>query len=126
MMKFSMKMKISNLSKVFVLLSLIFIKFSALRLHMTTQKSRTLWLDPIKSFKGEIEIPGSKSISNRILLLSAVSKGATSIHGLLRSDDVDFMLKALKELNVSFIFLLCCFAAKHIYRSEQRLVTNQI
>ena len=50
---------------------------------------------------GEIKLPGSKSISNRTLLLAALSKGTTLIRDLLISDDTNRMLDALKLLGVT-------------------------
>src|SRR5690554_6947036 len=50
--------------------------------------------------QGCIRLPGSKSISNRALLLSALAKGTTRIDNLLASDDTFWMLKALKQLGV--------------------------
>ena len=49
---------------------------------------------------GQITLPGSKSISNRTLLLAALSTGTTEIHDLLASDDTDRMLEALKKLDI--------------------------
>ena len=49
---------------------------------------------------GSIQLPGSKSISNRILLLAALAEGVTEIHGLLDSDDTRVMLAALTKLGV--------------------------
>lgn len=49
---------------------------------------------------GSVAIPGSKSISNRALLLSAISKCKTTLTGVLKSQDVEVMLKALKTLGV--------------------------
>jgi 3-phosphoshikimate 1-carboxyvinyltransferase len=49
---------------------------------------------------GQITLPGSKSLSNRVLLLAALAEGETRIDNLLDSDDVHFMLQALKELGV--------------------------
>ena len=49
---------------------------------------------------GDITLPGSKSISNRTLLLAALANGMTHIEGLLASDDTERMLEALKELGV--------------------------
>lgn len=49
---------------------------------------------------GAITLPGSKSISNRTLLLAALAEGDTEISGLLKSDDTDRMLDALKALGV--------------------------
>jgi len=47
---------------------------------------------------GEVSLPGSKSISNRVLLLAAMCSGTTTIHDLLDSDDTRVMLVALKAL----------------------------
>ncbi|WZW87633.1 3-phosphoshikimate 1-carboxyvinyltransferase [Ignatzschineria larvae DSM 13226] len=58
------------------------------------------FLPRITKASGEVMIPGSKSISNRILLLAAISEGETVIHNLLKSDDTDRMLEALLELGV--------------------------
>jgi 3-phosphoshikimate 1-carboxyvinyltransferase len=49
---------------------------------------------------GNIELPGSKSISNRTLLLAALSEGRADVFNLLASDDTDRMLDALKILGV--------------------------
>ncbi|HEY6527154.1 MAG TPA: 3-phosphoshikimate 1-carboxyvinyltransferase [Cellvibrionaceae bacterium] len=50
---------------------------------------------------GSVTLPGSKSISNRTLLLAALSRGETEICDLLASDDTDRMLEALNTLGVS-------------------------
>jgi 3-phosphoshikimate 1-carboxyvinyltransferase len=47
---------------------------------------------------GTVNLPGSKSISNRVLLLAALSQGTTAVHDLLDSDDTRVMLKALQQL----------------------------
>lgn len=60
----------------------------------------TLLLPPIKKVRGEITLPGSKSLSNRILLLAALAQGETRITNLLDSDDVRHMLTALAQLGV--------------------------
>lgn len=49
---------------------------------------------------GTVRLPGSKSISNRVLLLAALSDGTTEVHDLLDSDDTRHMLAALKTLGV--------------------------
>ncbi|RIY32460.1 3-phosphoshikimate 1-carboxyvinyltransferase [Psittacicella melopsittaci] len=51
---------------------------------------------------GTITIPGSKSLSNRLLLLSALAKGTTKVTNLLKSDDVYWMLKALETLGIKY------------------------
>lgn len=59
-----------------------------------------LHLNPVKEVAGEVTLPGSKSISNRTLLLAALSEGTTHIYDLLDSDDTARMLDALKTLGV--------------------------
>ena len=49
---------------------------------------------------GSIRVPGSKSISNRALLLAALCGGKVALSGILRSDDVDLMVCALESLGV--------------------------
>jgi 3-phosphoshikimate 1-carboxyvinyltransferase len=60
----------------------------------------TAFLDvpPLASAAGTVALPGSKSISNRVLLLAALSGGSTLIHDLLDSDDTRVMLDALRAL----------------------------
>jgi len=55
-------------------------------------------LPPLRSAAGTVSLPGSKSISNRVLLLAGLSEGSTLVHDLLDSDDTQVMLAALKEL----------------------------
>lgn len=62
----------------------------------------SLVLKPFKRARGEVTLPGSKSLSNRILLLAALSQGKTRITNLLDSDDVRYMLTALEQLGVGF------------------------
>ena len=57
-------------------------------------------LDPIARVEGTVKMPGSKSISNRVLLLSALAEGETQIEELLDSDDTRVMLEALAGLGV--------------------------
>jgi 3-phosphoshikimate 1-carboxyvinyltransferase len=63
---------------------------------------KTLTLEPIAKVEGVVHLPGSKSISNRALLLAALAKGTTRITNLLDSDDVSHMLNALTALGVQF------------------------
>ncbi|MFA7299891.1 MAG: bifunctional 3-phosphoshikimate 1-carboxyvinyltransferase/cytidylate kinase [Sideroxydans sp.] len=58
-------------------------------------------LPPLVSARGTVRLPGSKSISNRVLLLSALSDGVTVVRDLLKSDDTDRMLDALRTLGVA-------------------------
>ena len=62
----------------------------------------TLTLNPVNHIQGEVTLPGSKSLSNRILLLAALARGETRISNLLDSDDVRYMLQALRMLGVSY------------------------
>lgn len=57
-------------------------------------------LEPIKEISGSITLPGSKSLSNRILLLAALSEGTTVVENLLDSEDIHYMLEALKTLGL--------------------------
>ena len=57
-------------------------------------------LNPASKAKGLVHLPGSKSISNRTLLLAALASGTTEIRDLLKSDDTDRMLEALSTLGV--------------------------
>ena len=63
---------------------------------MTNQKK----LKAVQSVSGQVTLPGSKSITNRILLLSAIADGSTTIIGPLVSDDTLHMIDALKKLQV--------------------------
>jgi len=62
----------------------------------------TLTLKPIHKINGEINLPGSKSLSNRALLLAALAEGSTTITNLLESDDTRHMLNALKQLGIEY------------------------
>ncbi|KAG0555221.1 hypothetical protein KC19_12G153100 [Ceratodon purpureus] len=55
-------------------------------------------LEPIKTISGKIKLPGSKSLSNRTLLLAALSEGRTVVENLLDSEDVRYMVEALHTL----------------------------
>ena len=55
-------------------------------------------LPPLSHASGSVTLPGSKSISNRVLLLAALCAGTTTIHDLLDSDDTRVMLDALRLL----------------------------
>ena len=55
-------------------------------------------LPPLHRAAGTVRLPGSKSISNRVLLLAGLCDGSTLVHDLLDSDDTQVMLAALREL----------------------------
>lgn len=62
-------------------------------------------LDPIGRAAGTVRMPGSKSISNRVLLLSALARGNTLIRDLLDADDTRVMLEALRRLGVEVAYV---------------------
>ena len=62
----------------------------------------SLTLQPIARVDGTINLPGSKSVSNRALLLAALARGTTVLTNLLDSDDVRHMLNALKALGIQY------------------------
>ncbi len=55
-------------------------------------------IPPLRSAAGRVRLPGSKSISNRVLLLAGLAAGTTTVHDLLDSDDTRVMLTALEAL----------------------------
>ncbi len=61
-----------------------------------------LTLGPLTRAAGTVRLPGSKSISNRVLLLAALAGGETRVRDLLDSDDTRVMLQALKTLGVAW------------------------
>jgi 3-phosphoshikimate 1-carboxyvinyltransferase len=62
---------------------------------------KSLTLKPIDRVQGTVQLPGSKSITNRVLLLAALAEGTTRVANLLDSDDTRFMLDALSVLGVA-------------------------
>ena len=66
----------------------------------TAGATDALTLAPIARAQGDVELPGSKSISNRALLLAALATGTTELQALLAADDVARMREALAELGV--------------------------
>ena len=71
---------------------------------MTQQKQYPHHIDlkPVMHVEGVVRLPGSKSISNRTLLLAALAEGSTTIVGLLASDDTLVMLGALRSLGLAW------------------------
>lgn len=61
-------------------------------------------LPAFKSFNGEIRLPGSKSITNRVFLIAALAEGSTRLHNLLKSDDTRYMGEALQKLGINIEF----------------------
>jgi 3-phosphoshikimate 1-carboxyvinyltransferase len=62
--------------------------------------THSLDIPPLDHASGTVVLPGSKSISNRVLLLAALSQGTTSVHDLLDSDDTQVMLTAKSSKRV--------------------------
>ncbi|MCF6244139.1 MAG: 3-phosphoshikimate 1-carboxyvinyltransferase [Sulfurovum sp.] len=62
----------------------------------------SLTLKPINKIDGVVNLPGSKSLSNRALFLAALSEGTTKITNLLESDDTRHMLNALGDLGIEY------------------------
>jgi len=60
-------------------------------------------IGPFTRAQGSIVLPGSKSISNRALLLAALSKGTTTLKNLLDADDTQVMRNALRQLGLTVI-----------------------
>jgi 3-phosphoshikimate 1-carboxyvinyltransferase len=73
---------------------------TATALSSATAPPETLTVTPIKRLDGTVTLPGSKSLSNRCLLLAALSDGKTRVDNLLESDDIRYMLEALDKLQV--------------------------
>jgi len=71
-------------------------------------------LPAAKGARGSVRLPGSKSISNRVLLLAALAEGVTEVKALLASDDTHVMLEALTQLGVRWTR----HADSHDYRLE--------
>jgi len=69
---------------------------------LDTDRVATPFLDlaPVARAEGVVDLPGSKSISNRTLLLAALAEGRTRLSGLLDADDVDRMQDALATLGI--------------------------
>ena len=61
---------------------------------------KSLRLAPVGRVAGTVRLPGSKSISNRVLLLAALAKGKTQVYGLLDAEDTRVMLDALQKLDI--------------------------
>ncbi|UPQ87135.1 3-phosphoshikimate 1-carboxyvinyltransferase [Vibrio sinaloensis] len=86
----------------------------------------SLTLQPISKVNGEVNLPGSKSVSNRALLLAALAKGTTRLTNLLDSDDIRHMLNALTQLGVRYTLsadkTVCeVEGLGHAFQSEQGL-----
>src|SRR5690242_14519964 len=75
---------------------------SALRpQHVESDRMTFLDLPAARHAAGTVRLPGSKSISNRLLLLAALARGSTELAGLLDADDTRVMIRALQTLGIS-------------------------
>jgi 3-phosphoshikimate 1-carboxyvinyltransferase len=75
----------------------------ALVAHALMFKIPSIDLPPLRGASGRVQLPGSKSISNRVLLLAGLAAGKTVIHDLLKSDDTQVMLQALRQLGCDVV-----------------------
>ncbi len=64
---------------------------------------KRLRLAPVQQVSGNLKLPGSKSISNRALLLAALAEGSTRLENLLDSEDTRYMRTALEQLGVPVV-----------------------
>ncbi|VFQ94623.1 unnamed protein product [Cuscuta campestris] len=76
------------------------VRASVATAEMLPKAPEEIVLQPITEISGTVKLPGSKSVSNRILLLAALSQGTTVVENLLNSDDVRYMLGALRTLGL--------------------------
>ena len=68
---------------------------------MTGQGTRaTIIVPPAGPLRGRVTPPGSKSITNRALLLAALATGTSRLTGALKSDDTRYMAEALRAMGV--------------------------
>lgn len=63
---------------------------------------QSLTLSPVSRVNGTVHLPGSKSVSNRALLLAALAEGTTRLTNLLDSDDTRHMLSSLKSFGINY------------------------
>lgn len=76
------------------------VRKSSMSMSASAATAETYTVTPIKSLDGTVTLPGSKSLSNRCLLLAALSEGNTKVDNLLESDDIRYMLEALDQMKV--------------------------
>ena len=62
-------------------------------------------IEKINHFSGSVNLPGSKSLSNRALLLAALAEGDTLLENLLLSEDTEQMLNALSQFGITIKFI---------------------
>ena len=86
----------------------------------------SLRLEPISSVAGVVNLPGSKSVSNRALLLAALARGTTRLTNLLDSDDIRHMLAALTQLGVKAACLNSTLDWREAQAVEQAIFSGQL
>tara|TARA_B110000090_G_C12926513_1_gene271791 strand:- start:54 stop:365 length:312 start_codon:yes stop_codon:yes gene_type:complete len=74
--------------------SLLVTRFAAV------ERVESLTVDPITSINGEVTLPGSKSLSNRVLLLAALAEGTTRVENLLDSADIRWVNRIMDYVYV--------------------------
>lgn len=83
-----------------------FRQFNGQVLHCGSTWSPTEDFDLLYILYLKVILPGSKSLSNRALLTSALSKGTTEIQNLLESEDTRSMISSLEQLGVKYAWIL--------------------
>ncbi|WWO99453.1 MAG: 3-phosphoshikimate 1-carboxyvinyltransferase [Candidatus Dasytiphilus stammeri] len=94
--------------------------------------SDNITIQPIALVNGTINLPGSKSISNRVLLIAAQAHGITRLSNLLNSDDVRHMLQALRYMGVHYVLsedhtvceILGCGGPLHVNHRREIFLGN--
>jgi 3-phosphoshikimate 1-carboxyvinyltransferase len=71
---------------------------------MNTLSTQTITVGPCRRFAGTLAVPGDKSISHRLSMLTALAAGTSTIHGFLRSEDCVTILEALTRLGARYAF----------------------
>jgi 3-phosphoshikimate 1-carboxyvinyltransferase len=67
------------------------------------KRAATTVIPPTEPLRGRVAPPGSKSITNRALLLAALANGTSRLSGALKSDDTRYMAEALREMGVAVV-----------------------
>ncbi len=70
---------------------------------MTRNPATAKIIPPEKPLEGQVTLPGSKSVTNRALLVAALAKGRSRLTGILRSDDTRHMMTALRSMGVEIL-----------------------
>jgi len=68
---------------------------------MASTMRTALLTPPGHALRGSLVLPGSKSVTNRALLLAALARGRSLLRGALASDDTRYMSEALAQMGVT-------------------------